>query len=470
MKIDILWPQGEVMNRTVRWFLLGFLFFSLIGFCDEQQAVNAILKDRVDTYAKTVGMVVGIVDVNGPRIYAAGKFCRKCDKAVDGDTVFEIGSITKVFTTLLLEEMVEEGRVKLEDPISEYLPKSVKVPTRNGKEITLVDLATQSSGLPRLPDNMKPADPGNPYADYTVQNMYDFLSGYTLTRDIGSQYEYSNFGMGLLGHILTLVAKKDYESLVVERICRPLGMDNTRITLTPQMKDRLATGHNAFLEPVPNWDLPALAGAGALRSSANDLLKFVSANLGLTRTSLSAEMESTQKQLRQAGSPEIKIGLAWHIINKYDSEIVFHDGGTGGYRSIIVFDRAKKTGVVVLSNSENDINDVGLHLLNSKYELAKFEAPKKGHVEVKIDSAILDAYIGNYQAPDGSRYSVTIEEDRLFLQPGGKSRVRLFAESETGFFAKLFDLQVVFDKDASGKVTGFTLQQNGASTKTQKQP
>lgn len=457
------------MRRSVGAFLLGLLFLLRPGFCDEQQDVNAILKDRVDTYAKTIGMVVGIVDEHGPRIYQAGKLCRECEKTVDGDTVFEIGSITKVFTTLLLEEFVEEGKVELNDPISKYLPKSVRVPARNGKEITLLDLATQSSGLPRLPDNLKPADLANPYADYTVQNMYDFLSGYTLTRDIGSKYEYSNFGMGLLGHILTLVAKKDYEPLVVERICKPLGMNSTRVTLTPELKSRLATGYNAFLEPVSNWDLPSLAGAGALRSTTNDLLKFVSANLGLAKTGLTADMEKTQKPLREAGSPGIEIGLAWHIIKKYDSEIVFHDGGTGGYRSIIVFDRAKKMGVVVLSNSEIDINDVGLHLLNNKYELTKLVVPKKGHAEIQVDPALFDAYTGNYRANDGSSYSVTKENDRLFFQQDGKSRIRLFAESEAVFFAKLFDLQVVFEKDASGNVTALTLHQNGVSTKAQKQ-
>lgn len=449
-----------------------FAFFSLlilvagISFSDEAQEVNGILKDRVDTYSKSVGMVIGIIDEKGPRIYAAGHLCSNCQAGVDGDTVFEIGSITKVFTTLVLEQMVEEGKVKLEDPISKYLPESVKVPTRNGKQITFLDLATQSSGLPRLPGNFKPADLGNPYADYTVQNLYDFLSGYTLTRDIGSSYEYSNLGMGLLGHVLTLVSKQDYEAMVTQRICKPLGLASTRITLTSDMKARLATGHNSFLQPVANWDLPTLAGAGALRSTANDLIRFVGANLGLVKTSLYGAMEKTQQTQRPAGSPELQIGLAWHTIKKYDSEIVFHDGGTGGYRSLIAFDRAKKTGVVVLSNSEVDINDIGLHLLNEKYELTKLTIPKKGHTEIKVDPAIFDAYVGGYRSPEGVEYAVTRQEDRLFLQPAGKSRFRIFPESETGFFAKLFDLQVSFEKDASGKVTGFTLVQNGASTKT----
>ena len=117
----------------------------------------------------------------------------------DGDTVFEIGSITKVFTSLILADMVERGEVKLDDPVSKFLPASVTVPSRNGRQITLLDISMQISGLPRMPNNMKPADPENPYADYDPAKLYEFLSGYTLQRDIGEKYEYSNLAVGLLG-------------------------------------------------------------------------------------------------------------------------------------------------------------------------------------------------------------------------------------------------------------------------------
>ena len=155
-----------------------------------------------------------------------------------GDTVFEIGSGTKVFTSLLLADMAHRGEVALDDTIGKYLPPDVKMPERNGRSITLVDLATHTSGLPRLPTNLSPKDPNNPYADYSVEQFYQFLSTYQLTRDIGSQYEYSNLGGGLLGHILALRAGMSYEALVESRICDPLGMNSTRITLIPEMKRR----------------------------------------------------------------------------------------------------------------------------------------------------------------------------------------------------------------------------------------
>src|SRR5687767_11534886 len=180
--------------------------------------VRAVLLPRVASFPDTgrhgTGIVIGLLDATGTRrIIAAG---------ADSAGVFEIGSITKVFTTSLLQDMVDRGEVRLGDAVSQYLPKSVKVPARGGHEITLLDLATQSSGLPRMPKNFTPRDSMNPYADYSVQQLYTFLSGYELTRDPGAEYEYSNLGMGLLGHALALKGRASYEELLRRRILAPL--------------------------------------------------------------------------------------------------------------------------------------------------------------------------------------------------------------------------------------------------------
>src|SRR5262249_19332240 len=184
----------------------------------------------------------------------------------------------------------ERHEVALTDPVSKYLPATVRMAERGGRSITLQDLATHTSGLPRMPTNFKPADPANPYADYSVEQMYEFLSSYQLTRDIGSQYEYSNLGGGLLGHVLALRPHTDYASLVRDRITAPLEMASTAITLPADLKSRLAVGHSAALQPVANWDLPTLAGAGALRSTTNDLLTFLAGHLGYTKTPLEPAM------------------------------------------------------------------------------------------------------------------------------------------------------------------------------------
>ena len=255
--------------------------------------IRKILVDRIDTFHQGVGIVVGVIDPQGRRLVAYGSLNQGDLRPLNGETIFEIGSVTKVFTSLLLSDMVQRGEVSLADPVAKYLPADVKVPERNGRVITLVDLSTHTSGLPRMPSNFNPKDPANPYADYTTEQLFQFISSYKLTRDIGSQFEYSNLGGGLLGQALSRRAGMDYEALVKSLITVPLGMASTGITLSPEMKARLAVGHDDKLVAVPNWDIPALAGAGALRSTANDLMTFLAANLGYVKSPLAPAMGPT---------------------------------------------------------------------------------------------------------------------------------------------------------------------------------
>ena len=329
--------------------------------------IRSILVNRVDENKKAVGIVVGIIDEHGRNVIGHGKLALDRDQTPDGDTIFEIGSITKVFTSLLLADMVERGEVKLDDPAGKFLPSTVQVPRRGDRQITLLDLSMQVSGLPRLPNNMKLTDLNNPYANYDAARLYDFLSGYTLTRDIGEKYEYSNLGVGLLGHALSLKAGLTYEELVRGRILEPLGMTSTTVTLSESQKKRLATGHNATLHPVGNWDLNVLEGAGALRSTANDMLKFLAANLELTKTPLQAAMRRMRSVHRETGVPDLEIMMAWHVFHKFGTDIVWHNGGTGGYRSFAGFVPAKKSAVVVLCNTSVDCDDIGRHALESRW-------------------------------------------------------------------------------------------------------
>ena len=431
------------------------------------EEVRSILQDRIDRAKRGVGIVVGLVDDKGVRVINYGKAGEDSKQTLDGNSVFEIGSVTKVFTATLLADMVERGEVKLSDPISKYLPKIVTTPTRDGKEITLFDLATQTSGLPRLPTNFAPKDPKNPYADYSVDKLYEFLSGYKLTRGIGEKYEYSNVGVGLLGHILALRAQTDYETLVRKRICQPLRMTDTKITLSPEMQARLTTGHNPTLKPVNNWDLPTLAGAGALRSTVNDMLKFVAANLGLKKSQLFVAMQKAQQSQRETGQADLSIGLNWHILKKFDSEMVWHNGGTAGYHSFIGLDRKNRRGVVVLSNSANDIDDIGRHLLVSQYPIAKFEPPKE-HKAIQLDPKIFDTYAGEYEVAPGVSLIFFREGEKFFMQPTGQSKVEIFPESETEFFLTVADVGVTFVKDDKGQVNQAIFLQNGRKLTSKK--
>jgi len=454
------------MNWLLRKSIIAILFLWVASFLHAAEnlpsdsEIEVILRERIDTAKQGVGIVVGLVDEKEARIIRYGKLSRGSDRTVDGDTVFEIGSATKVFTALLLADAVERDEMKLDDPISKYLPPAVKVPARNGRQITLLDLATHTSGLPRMPDNFTPSDANNPYADYTVEQMYAFLSGYTLPRDIGATYEYSNLGAGLLGHVLSRKAGTNYEALVVQRICRPLGMTNTQIVLPPGLGARLAIGHNTAGKPVSNWDIPTLAGAGALRSTANDMLKFVAANLGLAKSDLWPAMQLTQVPRHAAGSPDMQIGLCWHILNKFGTEAIWHNGGTGGYHSFIGFDKKKRRGVVVLSNSANSIDDIGFHLLEPKHPLAHFELAKE-RVAINLKSDILDRYVGRYELAPNAFFNLRRDGEKLMAQLTGQEYCEIFPESESDFFYKVVNARITFNKDAGGKVQSLVLHQNG---------
>jgi CubicO group peptidase (beta-lactamase class C family) len=335
-----------------------------------------------------------------------------------------------------------------------------------GRAITLVDLATHTSGLPRLPDNLQPGDPSNPYADYTTTRMYDFLSRHTLTRDVGSIFEYSNLGVGLLGHLLSRRAGTDYEGLVRARITGPLGMKDTAIMLSSAMQSRLAQGHGPTLEAVPNWDLPALAGAGALRSTANDILTFLAAAIGPTPSPLGRAFETMLAARRPAGAANMDIALGWLVFKTPDTEIVWHSGGTGGYRTWMGYEPRSRTGVVVLANAGTAAgpDDIGRHLLvRSSPLMTSFpsQAPPKPRAETRVETAVFDRYVGRYQLAPSAILTISREGDQFFAQLTGQPRLPIFAESEKDYFLKVVDAQLTFETDAENKAVAVVLHQNG---------
>ncbi len=422
--------------------------------------IREILVKRVDQQKQAVGIVVGVIEPTGRRVVAYGNLAKGDRRTLDGDTIFEIGSVTKVFTSLVLADMVSRKEVALDDSAAKYLPEDVKMPERSGKSITLLDLSTHSSGLPRLPSNLKLEKPGNPYADYSVNDLYQFLSGYTLPRDPGSEVEYSNLDAGLLGRLLASRAETDYESLIRSRITQPLGMPNTGITLSPSMQQRMATGHNALLAPVANWDFVTLAGAGALRSSAKDMLTLLEAFLGYRETPLAPAMKAMLEVRRPVSKTGFEVGLGWNIF----SECAWHDGGTGGFCSFVGYDPKERIGIVVLSNAFAlpGIVDIGIHLLNPKLPLANLDPPKQ-LTGIPIDPQLLNHCAGRYQLPDRI-LEITRNGDRLFAQvtaAGGKPiagpMFEMFAESEGIFFVRVTGGRISFETGPYGRATGLIM-------------
>jgi CubicO group peptidase (beta-lactamase class C family) len=382
-------------------FLIYFLCFSIFIGAQEtavsfgiSQTVKEHIKARVDN-GLNMSIAVGLIDSDNVEFYNYGKSALENGFDVDEHSVYEIGSITKVFTSILLAEKVLQGDMKLSDPIAKYLPNNVKVPSRNSREITLKDLATHSSGLPRMPDNFTPTNPLNPYFDYTVDLAYEFMSGHELARDIGSLFEYSNYGMGMLGHILELNSGKSYEELMVEKIADVFNMNDTRVVFTDNMNKHLARAHSNGRE-VENWDLPALAGAGAIRSTTTDMIKFLQANMDTNETIINKAMKLSHKVAYKNEGQDFEMGLGWHYI-KNGQTVVWHNGGTGGYRAFAGFVEGTKRGVVVLTNSDEGIDAIGLKILDDSRELAMPQIPVSRLIDDEIKANGVESAIALYR-------------------------------------------------------------------------
>jgi CubicO group peptidase (beta-lactamase class C family) len=424
--------------------------------------IRAALVNRVEEARRAAGIVVGTLGPQGRSIVASGKVSLEGGAAPDENTVFEIGSVTKLFTSLVLADMIERGEVKPGDPVGKYLPDTVKMPRFETREITLLDISMQLSGLPRMPSNFAPADPANPYADYDEQKLFEFLSGYLLERPPGEKYEYSNLAVGLLGHALARRAGKPYEELVRERVLAPLGMTSTSIQLSPDQRRRFAPGYNRGLDPVKNWDMGVLAGAGALHSTTADMLKFLAAAMGAVKTPLAPAFQRMLTVRKGTGGQGVEIAMGWHIFKRYGSEIVWHNGGTAGYHSFAGYDPEKKTAVVVLANTDLTIDDIGLHFLNAQYPSPKL-AP--GRKEIALDEKTLERYTGQYALGPEAVFVITREGASLYAQLAKQPRLRLYAEKEGEFFYKMVDAQISFVADAAGKVTHLVLHQGGRDLK-----
>ncbi len=316
-------------------------------------------------------VVIGVVQNGGKWVGGYGKFAT-ADSSItpDGDSVYEIGSITKVFTGIALARLAEQGKVKLDDPVGRYLSE-LGLPADGRGDITLVELSTHNSGLPRLPANFwKIADgeSGNPYSNYTTENLFADFKEVKLNRLPGTGYDYSNYGAALLGQLLALAAGQPYEKLVTEQVLTPLSLTNTVFELNAEQSARLIGGFTVAGEPTPNWTFDAMAPTGALKSTANDLLRFIELNLDPGTSGIGPALRNTMSV--HGNSDFDKMGLSWHRQQTVEQVILWwHNGGTGGYASFLAIDPEHRTGVVVLSNHGDamagrfDIDKIGMNLL-----------------------------------------------------------------------------------------------------------
>jgi len=426
--------------------------------------IHKILAERVGENEKDAGIVVGIIEPqrqSGPdrRIISYGH--RNADDArpLDGDTVFEIASVTKVFTALLLADMVEKNEVALSDPASKYLP-DIKLPERNGHLITLVDLATHTSGLPFMPADAPPLnDPAA--AKYSGDDLKRYLASYQLARDIGSDWDYSNIGYWVLSEALAARAGREVKDLIRQRVLIPLKTLDTEFELSAKMKSNLAPGHNNALQPAPAISTvpiySIMPAGGGLYSTANDLLTFLAECTGYEPSPLAPAMNLMLSNRRPI-KPGDEQALGWNVYGKDSDQVIFRDGSSFGYASAIAYDPKSRAGVVVLTNQIGDVGDIARHLLRPDFPLAKPANTK--HIEITLDPRVLDSYVGQYEAKGEGIFVVARENDFLTLEsPGdwGLPKLRIRPENQRDFFATELPVKITFQTRPDGKVGSLTI-------------
>jgi serine-type D-Ala-D-Ala carboxypeptidase/endopeptidase len=435
-----------------------------------EDPVMTIIRERVDAHRQSMGMVVGIIRGYGRETHAYGTLNSKDIRKVSNATVFEVGAISGVMTGSLLAQMVEAADVSLSDPVSKFLPTHVRMPTWNGEEITLGNLATHTSGLPDFPDSLAMADSLNPQAALDAEQLYRFLSSSTLNREIGTEYEYSELGMALLGHALSLMAEKPLDELIHERLFGLLKMTNTHVIPTPGMSAQTSEGHDRLRRPVEATPIPDLPGAKGMLSTAHDLNIFVSAAMGFIyafpmlpeddksdSVTIAAAFETANRPLYPTGRENEEISLGWLV--QTDGERIIHwkRGMTRGFSAFIGFNKKRRRGVVVLSNTSIPVDDIGFHILKPGYPLNTPPKPPRAF----ISPVTLEAYAGLYEFEPGLSVSIVKDGSRLYGRPPGLDRNELIPRSDQEFYILEEDAQVTFVANETGEITHLLFLKDG---------
>jgi serine-type D-Ala-D-Ala carboxypeptidase/endopeptidase len=416
------------------------------------QEVLEAANERLDGLS---GSGIIIAQINGADVkytYINADDSRK--PPIEPNSLIEIGSVSKTFTGILLAKLVFDGKIDYRKAVSEYLPDNLFIPGLGGKEITCYQLATHGSGLPRLPNNLVKRNPLNPYADYSCADMYDFLSSYVLPREPGEEYEYSHLGFGLLTSALEHVSSRSYEDLVVKEICKHLGMNNTYITLKEGSTNPRAIPFNGLLQ-ANYWDYLALTGSGALKSTMEDMTRFVQAHMGITKHPLQDAMDLASTGQYPSRTPFTSVGFGWHVKELPTKNIAWHNGASGGFRCMVAFDaKDQKAVIMAVNNSDVDVMDLTFRLLDDTQKVKRIPRPDN------ITHELLMNYSGTYRFHENFEMEISVEGTRIYAQATEQKQFEIYPESETVFAYRVTLATIEFYSDKGGKVQGLVLRQN----------
>ncbi len=457
-------------SQMVRFGLALACLINTLQAATVSSSIKTNIRRRVD-FGYNASIVIGVTDAAGRDFYAYGTPHRGQDQLPDENTLYEIGSVSKVFTTSLLAVLAKAGEMDYDDPVSDYLPNASGVPTRQQRAITLEHLATHVSGLPNNPPSVFFNSPVNPFFPFPETELYEFLATYQLPRNPGAEFEYSNLGLGLLGFALGNANNQDYETTLRERLLDPLGLNDTTVTTSAEQANRRATGYHGVIARPP-FRMENLDGAGAIVSTVSDLLTFVEHHLQLAESAIGPALQDTHRRRVSAGSPGSDVGLGWFRIDLGNRTILMHDGATMGHNSFLGFDPVAKRGVVVMTNNRlhaySAVQDLGLKALEPNFPATSIRRPRT------ITTEALRSFYGNYVSDDGNSFFFDVQQDHLTLAFSGDQGVSVTVypvrENEFRFYDAATEGTARFETDADGVFTGMQWDQEGQTSHYRRQP
>lgn len=439
-------------------------FFSSTAFTqtDKLRESRQSIKEHIAEHDFT-GAAVAYIASDGQLSYILESARRKGGATIDKQTIFEIGSVTKIFTALALADFISSHKdITLDSKAEPLLPESYQLPEYQGQSVTLRHLVTHTSGLPKIPSNL-PASSPNPYSTYGDSLFEAYLNNDSLSRAPGDGFQYSNSGMALVGRVLEHQLQQPFEQIIQKSITQPLQMKDTFVQVTDKDSSRLAKGYRGNGR-ANYWNFDVFAGAGALHSTIADMAIFLKAQMQNKSTEINSLANRTQQPLSDIQNKESrldKVGMGWLYSTRKDT-IIWHNGQTGGFRSFIGMNIENNTGVVMLVNSTAPISDIALHLLDSNFKL------KKVQQSVSIPSSLLQKYTGEYRVTNRISYFVSLHKNQLYFRVSGQQKIPFFPKSKTRFYYKTVPAEIEFSADSAGAVQDVTLFQNGREIKAKK--
>lgn len=415
------------------------------------------LRFRIERQKLATGGVVAIVRPTGRSLVAHGPIDRRRARRLDGDSVFEIASLSKVFTALLLADFVVRGEARLEDPLAGYVPPGVTVPAFDGAAITLADLATHTSGLPLRPGNIEGApDRPNKYAGYSFAQLYADLPTHTLGQAPGTQFRYSNLGVALLGQGLALKAREPFPDLLRRRVTGPLGLVDTQFGEPPEAAGRRAQGHDLDLKPIAPSDDGVLAPAGGLRSTPNDLLRLLELFLtGVGPGELPAAARLMMEVDRPGDDANTRMALGWRRTTIHGETYYWSHGSGDGARAFMGFNPARRVGVVAIADAASGagLDDIARRVLDPQQDVDLKVTPRRQ--ELAVPAAALERALGTYEYAADDRIQISRGETGLIVTAGA-SQLLIVPQSPTRFFSK-YGGDILFEFPGSGPAPSSTL-------------